>query len=174
MGKKIDLVDKRFGRLVVKHRIEGTNTWLCLCDCGTKKAIERYDLKPNHIKSCGCLWRERLAKGNPVHGLTRNPRWMLWWGAKSRAKSKNIPFTLTLPDIPNIPDVCPILGITLNVHHGRGGPQPDSPTLDRVQQSLGYVPGNVKVISWRANKLKSDASFEEIEKLYSYMKPEVG
>jgi hypothetical protein len=39
------------------------------------------------------------------------------------------------------------------------------PTLDRVDPVCGYVPGNVWVISWRANRLKQDASLDELRML---------
>jgi hypothetical protein len=35
---------------------------------------------------------------------------------------------------------------------------------------LGYVPGNVFVICWRANFLKSNASLDELEKIMKYVK----
>jgi len=172
MRKAGNLVGRRFGRLVVKYRIEGTNTWWCVCDCGNEKPIERYDLKPNHIKSCGCLHQGKLAKGHTTHGLSHTPSWTMWVAAKQRAKNKRLPFTLALTDIPTVPDTCPILGITLKAHHTRRGPQPDSPTLDRIISSRGYVPDNVRIISWRANKLKGDASLDELEKVCDYIRKE--
>ena len=41
-----------------------------------------------------------------------------------------------------------------------------SPSLDKVIPSLGYVKGNIWVISYRANTIKNNCTFEEIEKLY--------
>jgi len=41
---------------------------------------------------------------------------------------------------------------------------PNSPTLDRLVPELGYVKGNIRVISYKANAMKSDASIQEIEK----------
>jgi|SRR5208282_1105351 len=163
-----NLVGKRFGLLVVKYRIEGTSTWWCVCDCGNEKPVERYDLKPNHIKSCGCLHH----KGNVTHGLSHTPIWTMWVHARQRAKNKGIPFTLALVDMPPIPNTCPVLGIVLQTHHTRKGPQPNSPTLDRVVSSRGYVLDNVRIISWRANKLKGDASLDELEKVCNYIRKE--
>lgn len=40
--------------------------------------------------------------------------------------------------------------------------QASSPSLDRIDNRMGYVPGNVWVISWKANRMKSDASMEEL------------
>jgi hypothetical protein len=38
----------------------------------------------------------------------------------------------------------------------------ESPTLDRIDNSKGYIVGNVWVISMRANRLKSDATVDEL------------
>lgn len=60
----IDLIGKRFGRLVVISKGSndkwGHSPWLCLCDCGKGKSIHGGHLKSGHTKSCGCL----LKKGN--------------------------------------------------------------------------------------------------------------
>jgi hypothetical protein len=58
--------------------------------------------------------------------------------------------------------VCPVLGIAINANHGRQGYFPDSPSLDRIVPSRGYTKGNVRVISQRANQLKSDATLAEL------------
>ena len=76
-------------------------------------------------------------------------------------------FSLTKEDI-IIPDVCPVLGIPLQI--GSGRPSANSPTLDRRDNSKGYTPENTFVISYRANSIKSDATPEELEKVLSYAK----
>lgn len=83
--------------------------------------------------------------------------------AKSRAKKKNIEFSITLSDI-YIPDTCPIFGMPFAQLDGLGT-KPNSPSLDRIDSSKGYVPGNVWVISWKANSLKRDATLAELEAL---------
>ena len=87
-------------------------------------------------------------------------------GAKRRAKRYGLPFDVTLADI-TVPDVCPVLGIALAVNDGRCGP--NSPTLDRIVPALGYVKGNVIVISHRANTMKSDATLDELRLLLAYL-----
>jgi hypothetical protein len=76
---------------------------------------------------------------------------LLWDAAKSRAKAKGRDFNIEVTDI-SIPSVCPVLNIPM-----------DSPSLDRIDSSKGYVKGNVRVISVRANMLKNDATIEELE-----------
>lgn len=80
-----------------------------------------------------------------------------------RAKAEGVPFSLTT-DNTVIPEKCPVLGIPLVRHEG-SGPRVDSPSMDRFDPSLGYVPGNVMVISHRANTLKGNRSHEDLLKV---------
>ena len=86
--------------------------------------------------------------------------------AKARAKRKGIPFTITHEDI-TIPEHCPVLGIKLEPG-SKYCARDSSPSLDRIIPELGYVPGNVEVISNRANKLKNDATPEELRLVAEY------
>lgn len=89
--------------------------------------------------------------------------------AKFRAKTKGIPFEITQEDI-NIPERCPILNIPLKVNIGKSGSHYDSPSLDRIDNSKGYTKDNIHVISGRANKIKADASLNELELITNYLK----
>lgn len=82
--------------------------------------------------------------------------------AKQRAKRLGREFTLEVSDI-RIPELCPVLGVPLVVHRGKSGAFPDSPALDRKDNTLGYTPDNVWVISQRANQMKGDASLAELK-----------
>lgn len=170
-----DLAGQTFGRLTVLKRapnkpgVHGAR-WQCQCDCGTKMTAISQQLSSGRTKSCGCLIKERLSKGlSRKHGLTNTVRWRMWIGSRRRAKLSGIPFNLKLEDIPQIPTTCPILSIPLKVRETRGA-SPNSPSLDRKIPSKGYVVGNVQVISHRANQIKSDASVEEVGKVYDYMR----
>lgn len=88
--------------------------------------------------------------------------------ARHRAKMKSIDFTISLSDIV-IPKYCPITGIELRSNEGGNHPIKSSPNLDRIDNRLGYVPGNVAVISSWANQRKGDLTVEEITKLYEYV-----
>lgn len=86
--------------------------------------------------------------------------------AKYRAKKIGVPFDL-LPSEIVVPAICPVLGIPLS-HKIGYGPCNHSPSLDRVVPELGYVRGNVVVISGRANRIKYDATPEELERVAAY------
>ena len=98
-----------------------------------------------------------------------NPAIAMLRHARKRATQGGYPFAITLSDI-LVPAFCPLLGIKLKVSEGSRGPSPDSPSLDKIKPELGYVPGNVWVISHRANALKGDASVQELELLVANLK----
>lgn len=93
-----------------------------------------------------------------------DPRKVMLQAARSRARRLGLLCTITVDDIV-IPETCPILGIRLVVKTGDKGPAQSSPSLDRVIPELGYVPGNVIVISVRANAMKRDGSLQELMQL---------
>ena len=103
-----------------------------------------------------------------------DPRIRLRGGARGRAIEKGIEFNLpTYKDLPKCPSKCPILRIPLIVgsdKNSNGGGTDNSPTLDRIDNNKGYIKGNIQVISRKANQMKSNADFEDIKKLYLFMK----
>lgn len=100
----------------------------------------------------------------------RHPERVLVAAAKQRAKLFGLPFDLTESDI-EVPETCPVLGIKLVRTPGaKGRANHAAPSLDKVIPELGYIKGNVQVISNRANHLKSDATLEELELVVAYIK----
>jgi hypothetical protein len=89
----------------------------------------------------------------------------LYKSAKNRSKKYNILFNIELDDIV-IPNVCPVLGIQLI--QGDGVSFDGSPTLDRIIPELGYTKGNIIVVSMKANRIKNNATLEELKKVYEY------
>ncbi|MFA5434162.1 MAG: hypothetical protein WC319_15060 [Candidatus Paceibacterota bacterium] len=59
MGKFIDLLNKKFGKLVVVERSENSVSnevmWKCACDCGNITTVRGQDLRSGNTISCGCL-----------------------------------------------------------------------------------------------------------------------
>ena len=82
-------------------------------------------------------------------------------GLKRRALQKDVPFDLDLGDI-LFPKTCPILGIELSRNEDYQGPAKNSPSIDRIDPSKGYVKGNIQIISHLANAMKQNATPEEL------------
>ena len=87
---------------------------------------------------------------------------------KSSAKRRGISFSLTLSDLNDLtfPISCPVFGMPLR--YNVGGVSDDSVSIDRIDSSRGYEAGNIIVISWRANKLKNNASQEELIRIAEF------
>lgn len=110
-----------------------------------------------------------VQKKNRVRNAQRNQTdrvGMMLYVWKARAKKLGVPFALTRDDI-LIPTHCPVLGIKLKYVQSKT--QSNTPSLDRLVPKRGYVAGNVKVISMRANMLKSNATKVELEKVICYI-----
>jgi len=102
---------------------------------------------------------------------TARPEHYLWAAAKIRAERWGLPFTIVPADVV-IPLVCPVFGTLLA--RSKRGQLANSPSLDRFVPELGYVPGNIAVISHRANALKFNASLEEHRALVLWMEKVTG
>lgn len=87
---------------------------------------------------------------------------------KSSAKSRGIEFSITKTDLYDLsfPLTCPILGIKLAWNRGKSCD--NSYSIDRIDSTMGYIPGNLVVISNRANILKRDATLKELQLLAEY------
>lgn len=99
-----------------------------------------------------------------------NPGMKMIHRIKSKANHSNIPFDLTPSDI-QIPNICPILGIPITFDDPKA---PGYPNLDRIVPSKGYVSGNVKIISRKANLMKQDGTAEQHEAIAKYIKENSG
>lgn len=99
----------------------------------------------------------------------KNPKRYMWTRARIRARTEDIPFSITEDDF-DIPEYCPVFpNLKLEFSCGRGSRPDNIPTLDKIVPALGYVPGNVAVISMRANRLKSDATPEELQAILDWV-----
>lgn len=83
--------------------------------------------------------------------------------SKYCAKRRGIYFDLKYTDF-ELPKYCPILGLELEYGAGHDGNSPKHATLDRIDNSKGYIPGNVMVISRLANAMKNEATFDQLAK----------
>lgn len=168
-----DITGHRFGRLTVIERCRSTPgrggkpRWKCRCDCSSEVLLPGARLKSGSVKSCGCFRRDRAGALYRTHGKSKTPAYTMFYDARKRAAKLGLPFNIEPSDI-SVPDLCPVLGIQLGT-----GARDNAPSLDRVIPALGYVVGNIRVISFRANRIKSDATPAEIRRVLAYCKGEI-
>lgn len=144
----------------------GTHTYgLYQCHCGNQKVI-RDDAVKRGQESCGCHRGKNLI----THGRAFTEEAYMLHRSRSRAKKKGFEHNITIDDI-IIPKMCPLLNIPL--FKGQECVIPNSPTLDRIDSSKGYIKGNVWVISYKANTIKSNATIEELETIASRFRAKI-
>lgn len=148
-----DLSGQRFGHLtavrflglrhVRPNEQSRRRTWECKCDCGNLVERSATDLiyLEGSSQSCGC------GVGNRVHSMTDSPEYQAWKSAKQRCENRNNPQYKNYGE----------RGITMcdewseSFHafmsHMGTRPKPDL-TLERIDNSRGYEPGNVRWATW--------------------------
>ena len=86
---KLDLVDQKFGRLLVETFVgkdrHNNSLFNCLCDCGNEKIVLGYQLNNNKTKSCGCLNKDIITS----HGLSNTPLHKTWRQIRQRCYNPN-------------------------------------------------------------------------------------
>ena len=88
----------------------------------------------------------------------------LYQGCRARSFHQHLAFDL-LPEDIIVPIICPLLGIPLIPSEGRVSE--NSPCVDRIDNTKGYTKDNIWIISTRANRIKNDATLEELKLLTS-------
>lgn len=145
--------------------------------CGTEKPASAFGRNRSNKDGigayCSACHTEKYAPDGYARRRARRLTPAGWakqaiWRATKNAKALNIPFDLTVEDIV-IPFLCPVLGVALEIsEHALAS---NSPTLDRRIPELGYVRGNVAVISWAANKIKGEHSDPTLfERVAAYLR----
>ena len=110
------------------------------------------------------FYKKERAQQHAYH--RRRPELKMLYSSRESAKRQGLPFNLDESDI-QIPDQCPVLGI--EIERANGSRNYNSPSIDRLVPKLGYVKGNVQVISWRANKLKGEGTATEHQQIAEWM-----
>jgi hypothetical protein len=87
--------------------------------------------------------------------------------SKQRAKNAGLEHSISLEDI-SIPDHCPVFGIRLET--GTRKNNTNAPSIDRVDNTKGYIKENILIMSVKANKIKKDATLDELIMLGEWAK----
>jgi len=87
---------------------------------------------------------------------------------KYSAKKRGIEFAITKAEYLKLVEetrVCPVFGVPLTDIIGDF-----APSLDRIDSTKGYTLDNVWIISWRSNRLKNNATLQELEMIVEAMR----
>jgi len=143
-------------------------------ECFAKKKRAYYLANIDSYRRSAREWAARNGRRHAKHMVdwyNENPERYLLRNARVRARKLGRKFSIGPEDVV-IPKFCPALGIPLVTGTlGKGkryARQDGAPSIDRIDSSKGYVKGNVVVVSWRANRLKNDATPEDMKKLVAF------
>lgn len=93
--------------------------------------------------------------------------------AANKCREQGLPFDITADDLMPAPLKCPVFGFKLDWYKdGRGGAD-DSPSIDRLIPEKGYVPGNVTLISLKANRIKNDSDLSELRMVADWVEAQI-
>jgi len=155
----------------MKHREENPNRYKVCKECNQSLNLNKFSLiekwnvnsdTRDICKKCSKILKQKNIRNRDWKFDTKN---ILYSNAKQRAKKSNIEFTLTKEDI-DIPDTCPVFGFPLKRENKETWMC--APSIDRIDNTRGYVKDNIIIVSRRANILKKDATIDELRKLSDY------
>ena len=159
--------------LALVHSVEASFNKNC-ASCGELLQLKYFHKNAQQTSGYSCYCKDCTKKRNKLkyNKSAEDHIWKLKQtlkASKERANRKNLEHNLTLANLIYLyplDNKCPIFGIELQW----GFPKDSSPSLDRIDSKNGYTYNNCQIISNKANRLKSDATPQELELLVKYLK----
>lgn len=148
------------------YSVRGRDSMCKTCRKNYRKELKREHTKKyvserkEHYKQLMTEWR----KNNPDYQkkwTKKCPESQLLRSARQRAKQKDMECTITQNDI-HIPELCPVFKVPLVKRTEY------APSLDRIDNTKGYIPGNIVVVSRKANVMKNSGTLQDMKMLVEY------
>lgn len=162
-------INQKFGRLIVIKRLPNDTSkrtkWICKCDCGKEIIVTSHDLSRKDgkgTKSCGCYLRDinrnRLFKG------TKNISHTYFTSLRNGAKARKIDFNIKIEYIQELLEQqdykCALSNLNIqcskNTNKNSVLYQEQTASLDRIDNSKGYIIGNVQWVHKNVNIIKRE------------------
>jgi hypothetical protein len=130
-------------------------------DTGWKDINNKF--RYSYCRECEKKRFKEAYKKDPIPQMLSN--------SKIRAKAKKLPHNITSDDIREVwpkDNICPVLKKPFEMGFKSKKTKSMAPSLDKIIPSKGYTKGNIVVISDIVNRLKSDASLEDLKKIINF------
>lgn len=145
-----DVTGRRFGRLVALGYVEKKGSqkfWLCQCDCGQTKRVDKGNLVQGRTSSCGCVTGDLISANRARHGHARvnaaSPEYRTWSGIKRRCLDEGDKSYLRYGGRGIL--LHPAWAESFEAFLEAVGPRPSKEhSLDRIDNDGHYEPGNVR------------------------------
>lgn len=134
-----------FGQLTIEQDASAPSdpAYICSCTCGATKRVNKYSLLAGTTKSCGCSKATHLRRICTTHGMTKSPEFRTWRGIIARCHNSNVPCYSRYGGAGV--RVCEQWRASFESFYAHIGPKPGpSFSIDRIDNSRGYEPGNVR------------------------------
>lgn len=135
--------------------------------CGVEKSRDDFyvnnavkDKRQSSCKICSARLIREIDRADPIRAMLGR--------ARSRAREKGLDFALLPDHLKPLPVRCPIFDIELT--RGNGQQDPAAYSLDRIDNTKGYVLGNIVVMSYLANRLKNDGTAVQHIRIAQWMR----
>lgn len=155
-------ISKRLNNKVSKQRVKQ----ICLKEgidaFNIKRAKSQLEREERMFKKWGAKWKDKDHRRSYLYISMRQK----FQAKKANATRVGKPWDIEFGDLV-FPTHCPILGIELDYFSEMR--KDNSPSFDCINPSLGYIKGNVVIISWRANRIKNDGTAEEHRLIASFI-----
>ena len=178
---KTDIIDRKIGLLTVKGLVSVKRYatrfryfYLCQCDCGNTKTVERHNLTgaTPHTTSCGCLRRRAASKSKTWTGYG-DISGKFWYSIKSKADERELSFNLTIEQAWQLYQKqqarCALSGLPLSLKSVKSRYNERTASLDRIDNTRGYELDNVqwvhKDINWMKGTFQQDYFIELCKKV---------
>jgi hypothetical protein len=160
------LTGKRYGTLVVLSRAKndkfGKAKWLCKCDCGEKKIVNACSLKRGLTQSCGCKKISKVRK-NGIGDIS----YQYFRRIRRTSLDRGINFDISIKYIWDIYNQqngrCSLTGLFIKFEPCGNNITKQTASVDRIDNTKGYIKGNIQIVHKRANVIKGNMSIDELK-----------
>ena len=156
-----DLTNCRFGKLLAidSEKVNSRIKWICICDCGNQKKVDRGALLAGATKSCGCIKKNWKGYGQISGQQFSRIRYS--------ATIRKLDFKISIEYIWELfllqNKKCSLTGVSLHLEPNYMGKiSKNTASLDRIDSSKGYIEGNVQWVHQKVNIIKNDLSEQEL------------